>query len=291
MKKRTLVILALALAAAAVVAAVFFLWPRQSADRTLLDYLGATEEEAAWVADGLVTPNASITLDDTKITVTQMLYDDRFAYLAYEIELPEDFPEDAPPPWLGTSFCLAPTGSDEKDSWHDYLPISEERSGRVIRAIAEVHLAPLATEDAYDAILFLTRPEDETGEDYRELRWSMTGSPLARTYTPNEKVREDGPVLTRLSVSPLSVYAMMEGSEPINGLTVCVFFRDGTMFDATRARVSSYSDVAFLEDGTMVIHGGDVGYPFGKIMDVSTIERIVVGDVEIIMDEENDLSA
>lgn len=280
MRNRTFILL-ITIIITVVIFVALFMWPKQSADMVLLNYLGATPETAALVSDGLVTPNASIMLDDTKITVTQMLYDHRFAYLAYEIELPEDFPEDAQPPWIGTALYLAAPGSNEKISSRNFLISSAERSDRVIRVVAETHMPLTATKDAYDMILILTRPEDGTGEDYRELRWSLAGSPLAQTYEPNEKVRGDGPVLTQLSVSPLSVYAIMEGTESFDGLTVNVFFRDGTMLDATRARVSGDLDVTYLENGTQVIHGSEVGYPFGRIVDVATIERIVVGDVEV----------
>lgn len=288
MKKRLPAILALALAAAAV-AAVFFLWPKQSADQTgrvLLDYLALTPEEEALIADGLTTPNASITLDGTTITVTEMLHDHRRLYLAYDIELPEALPEDAPPPWMVASFCLAATGSGEEDPWHDFYPVSMERSGQVIHAIGEAHLGlGAATGDAYDAVLFLTRPDDPAGEDYRELRFPLPASPLGQTYTPGETVR-DGLTLARLSVSPLSVYALLDGPGPFNGITVCVFFEDGTMFDATRARMSGNADVTYLEDGSIEIHGCEMGYPFGRILDVSTIERVVVGDVvEVILDD------
>lgn len=289
MRKRGVIISLVVIALIVVAAiAVFLLWPKQSADQTsrvLLDYLALTPEEETLIADGLTTPNASITLDDTTITVTEVLHDHRRLYLAYDIELPEDLPEDAPPPWMVASFCLAASGSEEEDPWHDFYPISEERSGQVIHAIGEAHLGlGAATGDAYDAVLFLTRPDDPAGEDYRELRFPLPGSPLGQTYTSGETVR-DGLTLTRLSVSPLSVYALLEGPGPFNGITVCVFFEDGTMFDATRARVSSSLDVTYLEDGTMEIHGCEVGYPFGRILDVSTIERIVVGDVvEVLMD-------
>lgn len=285
MRKRGMIIFGIIIALVAVLATFFalFLRAEKSAGKVLLDYLRAMPEETELVVDGLVTPNASITLDDTEITVTEMLYDDRFAYLAYEIKLPEGFPEDAPPPWLGTSFCLAPTGSDEMDTWHDFMPISEERSGQVIHVIAEVHLGLIGTEDAYDAILFLTRPEDIAGEDYRELRWSLTGSPLAQSYEANEKIWDGGPILTRLLVSPLSVCAMLEGAESFDGLTVQVFFKDGIMFDTSRVRITSGLDVTYLEDGTSVIRGGDVGYSFERIVDLSTIERVVVGDVEVFV--------
>lgn len=289
MKKRTLIILVIALVAAAVLAALL-LRPKQSADRTgrvLLDYLALTPEEEALIADGLTTPSATLRFsqDDTAITVTEVLHDHRRLYLAYDIELPEGLPEDAPPPWMVTSFCLAPTGSEEKDPWHDFYPISMERSGQVIHAIGEAHLGlGAATGDAYDAVLFLTRPDDPAGEDHRELRFPLPDSPLGQTYPSGETVR-DGLALTRLSVSPLSVYALLEGPGPFDGITICVFFEDGTMFDATRARVSSALDVTYSEDGAMEIHGCEVGYPFGGILDVSTIQRIVVGDtVEVLMD-------
>lgn len=288
MKKRPLAILIVMLAAAAVMATVLLLWPKQSAHQTsrvLLDYLALTPEEEALIADGLTTPNASITLDDTTITVTEVLHDHRRLYLAYDIELPQGLPEDAPPPWMVASFCLAASGSEEEDPWHDFYPVSWERSGQVIHAIGEAHLGlGAATGDAYDAVLFLTRPDDPAGEDYRQLRFPLPDSPLGQTYASGETVR-DGLTLTRLSVSPLSVYALLAGPGPFDGITVCVFFKDGTMFDATRARVSSGLDVTYLEDGSMDIHGCEVGYPFGRTLDVSTIERVVVGDVvEVLMD-------
>lgn len=242
------------------------------------------EENQSLIVDSVDTPDCSVSHNGVTITVTQTIADTAGCYVIYEVTLPETIalPDDATP---STAILLPPldflnddpnhsAGSGdykllERDAHHwTCLITSESNSDSVTEGIIRLMFINFGYKTADGRHISLV-------DEPITLQWPLKQSSQVITRTPDFPITVGNTQgnISKLSLSPISL-SVFTSDVSIDSQPISLIFQDGSTLLLSES-TSSMSSI-YTAPSRCSFH-----YRFYDLIDPDTVEKIVIGTIEI----------
>ncbi|MFF2481310.1 DUF4179 domain-containing protein [Paenibacillus sp. NPDC058071] len=286
----------------AAVVAAFLLFSTAAFASTLnwnelfIQYFKPSEDQMKAMNGIVSTPEATVTKNGVTVTVKQTIVDSQNVYVLYEMTVPETIDLNDDIGWEGEYFALMPEAKKLVMGGGSTILKQDKhtRTGLFHKRQTVLNGNSTATLQ-FENLTLHQKIYDKKGE-YIDLKrvpliegeWSLTWD-LMIDDTQSIKLEPNTPVsinkrsknsVTKIEVSALSIYILVEGSDVLTRLAPIVKFKDGSQLSfnyMSRGQSFSYVNVASPTEA----RGNHLYYKFDQIISPEDVESISIGNVTI----------
>ncbi|BBI33330.1 DUF4179 domain-containing protein [Cohnella abietis] len=299
MKKTTKKVTALA-----VVVAVFLLFTTAVFASTLnwnellIQHFKPSKSQIKAMKGNVSIPEATVTNNGVTITVKQTIVDSQNVYVLYEMTVPESIDLNDDIRWKGEYFGLKPKAMGEarpslgggstilKQDKHTrtglyYKPLTVLNGNSAAIMLFEDLTLNQMIYDKKGEFMGLNRIPLIEGE--WEITWDlMIDDTQSIKLEPNKplSLKKSKNKVTKIEISPLSIYILIEGSDILTRVKPIVKFKDGSQLSFNFMSTGKSFSYNYAE-GSVEAQGNHLYYKFDQIISPEDVESISIGDVTI----------
>lgn len=259
----------------------------------LIQHFKPSEDQINKMNDSVSTPGATVTKNGVTITVKQTIADSQNFYVLYEMTVPESIELNDDIVWGWSSLHLNPDSTTNGFGSRSGAILKQDKHSRTVlfhEARKVLNGTGTATLKFYDLTLH-QKIFDKKGEfiDLKKIpliegEWQITwdykiDDTQSIKLEPNKSVSLKGSKnkITKIEVSPLSIFVLIEGTDILTRVEPIVKFKDGSQLSFNYMSPGK----AFMYSNSNDDQGNHLYYELGKIINPEDVESISIGNVTI----------
>ncbi|WP_238327557.1 DUF4179 domain-containing protein [Paenibacillus gorillae] len=262
----------------------------------LIQHFKPSEDQIQTMNGHVSTPEATVTNNGVTVTIKQTIADSQNIYVLYEMTVPESIELNDDIVWEGNYFSLKSEGTGLIQGGASTILRQNKhtRIGLFHKNQTVLNGSNTATLQFEDLTLH-QKIYDKNGE-YIDLKriplakgeWNLswdfmiddTQSIKIEPHTPVSLHGKSKNKVTKIEISPLSIYILVEGSDVLNGLAPIVKFKDGSQLSFNyKSPGKSYTYVNVPSSTNA--QGNHLYYVFDHIISPGDVESITIANVTI----------